>query len=114
MRFATASALTVASVLFLSLSDVRAQTTIVSYNAGIGNPATASQVQSPVRQGWTSPERELGATDAQAGATEGGAGTWRNLDGTNENNPGYFYNLTQDDFRALYYTGWRMTVVARL
>jgi hypothetical protein len=87
---------------------------IAEYDASIGNPTVAGDVQDPLGQGWAMNDGSLGAGDIQEGVIEGGVAAWRNLDGTDNNNPGYVIALTSDNYQDMFDYGWRLTITARL
>ena len=89
-------------------------TIIANYDASVGNPTVAGDVQGPLDQGWTMNDGSLGTTDIQEGVIEGGVAAWRNLDGIDNNNPGYVVALTADDYQDMSDYGWRLTITTRL
>ena len=87
---------------------------IAGYDASVGNPTVAEDVQSPLDQGLSVLDATLGATDIQEGVIEGGIAAWRNLDGTDNNNPGYVVALSANDYQDMFDYGWTLKITVRL
>ena len=89
-----------------SKPDGIGRTLIASYDASSGDP---------LEVGWTtgaflaSPD-----TDVQEAATENGKPAWRNFDADGDANPGYAFELSDQDYDDMFGFGWRVTMVIRL
>ena len=89
-----------------SKPDGNQRSVIASYDASSGDPLgvgwiTGAFVPSP-------------DTDVQEAAEENGKPAWRNLDADGGANPGYAFELSDQDYDDMFGFGWRMTMVIRL
>jgi len=92
---------------------------LVEYDASLGSPAGAGDIVDPNHwagngAAWSMFHTPLGGTDSQTGVISDGLAAWQNLDGTNNNNPGFTNRITETQFELMYDYGWKMTTVVKL
>ncbi len=104
-------------MLVLAVASLASANIIATYDADTGAPANAAAIVDPLSVAggtWTQNDASLGGTDVQEGVVDGITNAWRNLDGTDGNNPGYKKAVIAADFTNMYNSGWTYTLNAKL